>query len=366
MLAPLLKALELKCDNTAYRPVMDAIDLLKRYLEQPLKEGAFFDPAETVPLQGVVLDQWRAAVVDDKGRVERIPYELCVLVALRDALRRREIWVVGANRWRNPEDDLPADFEDNRDVHYAAQGQPQDAGEFITALQRRLRTSLDRFEQALAEAPRVGVAIVKKHGQPWIRVSPRGKQEEPESLVAVKGEIERRWGTIDLLDILKYAEFGTDFIAESTSVATRENLSKDVLRRRLLLVLSTKTINWDLIRQQHDQIVNYTTALRLGTAEAEQVLRRFTRGGPRTPPPRRSRNSGGRCGRRSSATTWPTPSCGRRSTRDRRSWRTGTPRTRTSSTARTATWPDRTRSPRRCPCSPCTCSSPPWSTSTRC
>lgn len=87
MLSPLLKALELKCNNTSYRPVMDAIDLLKRYLEQPLKEGAFFDLAETVPLEGVVPEQWRAAVVDDKGRVERIPYELCVLVALRDALR---------------------------------------------------------------------------------------------------------------------------------------------------------------------------------------------------------------------------------------------------------------------------------------
>lgn len=107
MLSPLLGALELKCNNTSYRPVMDAIDLLQRYLDQPLKEGAFFDPAESVPLAGVVPEHWRAAVVDDKGRVERIPYELCVLVALRDAVRRREIWVVGANRWRNPEDDLP-------------------------------------------------------------------------------------------------------------------------------------------------------------------------------------------------------------------------------------------------------------------
>ncbi|MEU0664190.1 hypothetical protein ABZ523_34940, partial [Streptomyces lavendulocolor] len=53
-----------------------------------------------------------------------LPYELCVLVALRDALRRREIWVVGASRWRNPEDDLPAGFEDNRDVHYAALRRP--------------------------------------------------------------------------------------------------------------------------------------------------------------------------------------------------------------------------------------------------
>ncbi|MET7300157.1 Tn3 family transposase [Embleya sp. NPDC005575] len=46
-------------------------------------------------------------------------------------------------------------------------------------------------------------------------------------------------------------------------------------------VLSTRTIDWDLIRQQYDRIVKYTTALRLGTAEAEQVLRRFTRGGPK-------------------------------------------------------------------------------------
>ncbi|MEU6556446.1 Tn3 family transposase [Streptomyces sp. NPDC046915] len=48
-------------------------------------------------------------------------------------------------------------------------------------------------------------------------------------------------------------------------------------------VLSMKTIDWDLIAQQYDQIVKYTTALRLGTAEAEQVLRRFTRGGPKHP-----------------------------------------------------------------------------------
>ncbi|GAA0699904.1 Tn3 family transposase [Kitasatospora atroaurantiaca] len=237
MLSPLLRALTFKCNNNAYRPVMDAIDLLERYLEQPLKEGAFFDLAETVPLDGVVPEQWRAAVVDDKGRVERIPYELCVLVALRDVLRRREIWVVGANRWRNPEDDLPQDFEDNRDVHYDAIRQPQDPAKFVADLQKKLRGSLDRFERALVEDATGGVAITKRRGEPWIRVSPRPKQEEPENLVAVKGEIERRWGTIDLLDILKYAEFDTGFTAEFTSVATRENLSKEVLRRRLLLVL---------------------------------------------------------------------------------------------------------------------------------
>jgi TnpA family transposase len=36
---------------------------------------------------------------------------------------------------------------------------------------------------------------------------------------------------------------------------------------------------WDLIARNYDQIVKYATALRLGTTEAEQVLRRFTKGG---------------------------------------------------------------------------------------
>ena len=45
----------------------------------------------------------------------------------------------------------------------------------------------------------------------------------------------------------------------------------------------TRPIDWDLIGQQYDQMVKYATALRLGTAESEQVLRRFTRGGPKHP-----------------------------------------------------------------------------------
>lgn len=48
-------------------------------------------------------------------------------------------------------------------------------------------------------------------------------------------------------------------------------------------VISNRPIDWDLIAQQYDQLVKYATALKLGTAEAEQVLRRFTRGGPKHP-----------------------------------------------------------------------------------
>ena len=41
--------------------------------------------------------------------------------------------------------------------------------------------------------------------------------------------------------------------------------------------IMTRPINWELIRQQYDQMIKYATALRVGTAETESILKRFTR-----------------------------------------------------------------------------------------
>jgi hypothetical protein len=40
-------------------------------------------------------------------------------------IRRCEIWVAGAGKWRNPDTDLPPDFDLRRDVHYEAIRQPR-------------------------------------------------------------------------------------------------------------------------------------------------------------------------------------------------------------------------------------------------
>ncbi len=53
---------------------------------------------------------------------------------------------------------------------------------------------------------------------------------------------------------------------------------------RLERVVKNRPIDWELIERNYDQMVKYATALRLGTAEAEQVLRRFIKGGgPKSP-----------------------------------------------------------------------------------
>lgn len=231
----LLTALDIRSNNAAHRPVTDALALLERYAG---RDGVrFYDRAERVPMEGVVPLEWREAVVNEKGRVERIPYELCVLAALRDAIRRREIWVAGARRWRDPEEDLPADFEENRDVHYGALGQPLDPTPFVEGLKSRLSAALSAFDSALAAGTTGGVRITTRRGEPWMSVPKLGKLEEPENLSALKGEIRRRWGTVDLLEILKEADFLTGFTREFASVASRQVVPPDVLRKRLLLVL---------------------------------------------------------------------------------------------------------------------------------
>jgi hypothetical protein len=48
---------------------------------------------------------------DGHERINRLNYELCTLQALREGLRCREIWVEGADKYCNPEDDLPKDCE---------------------------------------------------------------------------------------------------------------------------------------------------------------------------------------------------------------------------------------------------------------
>jgi TnpA family transposase len=63
----------------------------------------------------------------------------------------------------------------------------------------------------------------------------------------------------------------------------RPGVGEDEAWPQLEPVLSNKTIDWDLISCQYDQMIKYATALRLGTAEANQMLRRFTRGGPKHP-----------------------------------------------------------------------------------
>ncbi|MEV7471919.1 hypothetical protein AB0O20_36375 [Streptomyces kronopolitis] len=102
-LMKLLGVLDFRSSNDQHKPVMDALKLIERHKDS---STTYLPLGEGVPLEGVVRKDWMefAIFTPDKGpkRVMRTVYEACVFQALRDRLRCKEIWVVGADKWRNP------------------------------------------------------------------------------------------------------------------------------------------------------------------------------------------------------------------------------------------------------------------------
>lgn len=238
MVPEILRRLEFRSNNAHHRPIIQALDLLKRYAGTRLQT---FPTEEVVPIDGIVPGLWREAVVekDAKGhqRINRITYEICVLEALRDKLRCKEVWVVGANRYRNPDEDLPADFEAQRTPYYEALKLPLDADRFIADLQAEMRVALQVLDTGLPRNHHVRIG--RKRGKDaWITVTPFDPQPEPPNLTAVKAETVATWPMTSLLDMLKESDLRLNFTNVLKSVTAYETLDRSVLRPRLLMCLN--------------------------------------------------------------------------------------------------------------------------------
>jgi TnpA family transposase len=160
-------------------------------------------------------------------------YEACVFQALRERLRCKEIWVVGAHEWRNPDEDLPTDFEVHRAEHYDKLRKPLDPAVFTAGLREEMRTELAALNDALPDLP-------------WLRITNRRSgaiqlialeaQPEPRNLRRLKKAVRERWGQVPLIDMVTEAALRTGMLGELTAVGSREALQRFVLWERLLLV----------------------------------------------------------------------------------------------------------------------------------
>lgn len=283
MLPELLHNLEFRCTNAQYQPLLQALDLITSQLEH--KKPTFPEEVQ-VPLKGIVPSNWMQLVVED-GVVNRNAYEICVLRSLREQLRCREIWVVGSRRYRDPEEDLPQDFEERKASYYKDLGIPLNAKEFTTSLRQELTRHLDNLNRRIPLNPKVRIVAVKDDHR--ISVTPFDPQSEPENLATLKREITQRWPGTSLLDVLKEADLRTDFTRFIQSGTERSHMDKATLRRRILLCLfgmGTNTgiksmeslpdddykdllyvrrrfISNEGLRQAIAQVVNATLAIRL-------------------------------------------------------------------------------------------------------
>ena len=234
MLMPVLDILSFQSNNTVHRPVIQALEVLKANRDHSRP----YYTADEAPLDGVIAKKWRDIVVEQdpagQDRVHRINYEICVLRALRKRLRAKEIWVDGADRYRNPEHDLPTDFAAQRDHYYQQLQMPRDAEAFIHHVQTTLRQGLTTLNGGLAGNPKVRL---RQQGQNLIHLTPLERQPDPPHTAVLKREIGRRWSDVELIDIFKEVDLRLNFTAAFRTTASREVLDPALLQRRLLLCL---------------------------------------------------------------------------------------------------------------------------------
>ena len=82
MIPILLSVLEFRSNNDIHRPIIQALELLKKYTES---KARYYDTAEDILIE-----------TDSSGneRINRINYEISVLQALRERLTCQEIWAL--------------------------------------------------------------------------------------------------------------------------------------------------------------------------------------------------------------------------------------------------------------------------------
>jgi hypothetical protein len=205
------------------------------YLEE---KDPFYPKEEVVPMDDVIQKQWQSWIYQqdrqDNRRIRRVRYEICVLQSLRDKLRCKEIWVEGADCYRNPDEDVPIDFSQKREAYYDALTLPLRGDEFVQSVKKQMEEALQMFNDTLPTNP--AVEILAKSGG-WIRVSPLSKQKEPANLRYLKNHIKQRWWMTSLLDIIKEADFQVGFTDSFQSLTGQERLPRIELQKRLLLCL---------------------------------------------------------------------------------------------------------------------------------
>ena len=241
MLPPLFKALQFRSNNAMWHPVLTALDQIVRFAEA----GRRVVSERDIP-SGIISGKWRSSVIDQHSRVNVVSFELCVLTQLRERIRAKEIWIEGADRHRNPDEDLPGDFATRRDAYYADLSLSQDAQSFVAGVKADLEQELHLLNATLPDNDKVRL---RWSGENRISITPFAPAPEPPGLTALKSEIARAWPMTGLLDVLKETALDTGFLSSFQTSASRESLPSAIKNQRLLLCLYGLGTNAGLKRE---------------------------------------------------------------------------------------------------------------------
>ena len=211
-------------------------------------------------------------------RINKYNYELAVLEQLKEFLGFKAIWVDKSYRYRDPNKDLPKDFSQKRETYYELLGLPLLAKEFVVKLKTSTANNLDELNANIPNNKLVQIKKSKVGNN--IKVTPSDPQGEPDNIVKLQQEINNKYSSIHLIDILKECDLRINFTKTLETIGKGSNLNSSDLQKRLLLCIfgigsntglkrisiANDDVNYsDLryIKKRHINSVNIRNAIRI-------------------------------------------------------------------------------------------------------
>jgi TnpA family transposase len=250
MLKPLLDVIEFKTNDPSKNKLIEGLKIVYEHID---KKSVLYPKSVKLP-EEILTGHWKETAIekDTNGnkRIKKYFFELYLLDKLEKNVKCKEIWVNGALRFRNPVEDLPSDWGDNRLYYYHKYKIPVNIGDFASSLKDKMIKGLTGSNHYFSKGRENEVYIfqIGKSKKGYFRVPKPKKQEEREILKEIKNEVISRWGIVDLLDILLEADKQIDFARFFHTTGVRQVLPLKDIRKRLLLTIFSLGTNMGLKR----------------------------------------------------------------------------------------------------------------------
>jgi TnpA family transposase len=189
-LLSILRTLQMLEDHIDYKPILDAIRFINEYWNE--SDLAYY--INIPPLSGVVPQSWYNTTVRiEKGhlRINKYNYELLNL--------------------------------------------PLKAKEFIVKLKTSTANNLERLNANIPNNKLVQIKKSKVGNN--IKLTPSDPQDEPDNIVKIQQEINNKYSSIHLIDILKECDLRINFTKTLETIGKSSSLNSSDLQKRLLLCI---------------------------------------------------------------------------------------------------------------------------------
>ena len=248
MMKPVLDTLVFRANNPTNIPFISGIGLVHKHIESKTK---YYPDSEDIPYE-IVPPKWEEVVFEHNNKgthVVRQYFELFILQKLRNALKNKEIWIEGTYKFRNPDLDLPCDWNIRRIEYFQKLHVPMNPHQFVESIKQEMSQALDKVNEYFNKKRDVYIYYPGTGDEKgYIRIPKLIKQPDRPIIQDIKGDVLKRWGTLDLLDILIETDRQVHLTDYFHSSAQRQALGDKAVKERLLLCIFGLATNMGLKR----------------------------------------------------------------------------------------------------------------------